>query len=127
MNLTRSRTGTVRNLSVTATSSSGLLFRQFLVGSPSIRLARERSSFTQWMNLLEPSERKVMKLRFVEQLQYHEIAAAQAIPIGTVQSRVFNAKKTLAPHLAMIQTASLAGGMYPEGAPAQSSSGWPAS
>jgi hypothetical protein len=47
------------------------------------------------MNLLEPSEREVMKLRFVEQLQYHEIAAAQAIPIGTVQSRVFNAKKTI--------------------------------
>jgi DNA-directed RNA polymerase specialized sigma24 family protein len=79
------------------------------------------------MNLLEPSEREVMKLRFVEQLQYHEIAAAQAIPIGTVQSRVFNAKKNLAPHLAMIQTASLASGMNPEGAPAQSSSGWPAS
>jgi DNA-directed RNA polymerase specialized sigma24 family protein len=40
-----------------------------------------------------------MKLRFVEQWEYHEIAAAQAIPIGTVQWRVFNAKKKLAAHL----------------------------
>ena len=40
-----------------------------------------------------------MKLRFIEQWEYHEIAAAQAIPIGTVQWRVFNAKKKLAPYL----------------------------
>jgi DNA-directed RNA polymerase specialized sigma24 family protein len=40
-----------------------------------------------------------MKLRFIEQWEYHEIAAAHAIPIGTVQWRVFNAKKKLAPHL----------------------------
>ena len=33
------------------------------------------------------------------QWDYHEIAAAQAIPIGTVQWRVFNAKKKLAPYL----------------------------
>ena len=40
-----------------------------------------------------------MSLRFIEQWQYHEIAAAQAIPIGTVQWRVFNAKKKLASYL----------------------------
>jgi DNA-directed RNA polymerase specialized sigma24 family protein len=38
-------------------------------------------------------------LRFVEEWEYHEIAAAKAIPIGTVQWRVFNAKKKLAAHL----------------------------
>jgi DNA-directed RNA polymerase specialized sigma24 family protein len=38
-------------------------------------------------------------LRFVEEWEYHEIAAAKAIPIGTVQWRVFNAKKRLATHL----------------------------
>jgi RNA polymerase sigma-70 factor, ECF subfamily len=57
--------------------------------------------FCEWMNLLQPLEREVLTLRFVEQLEYHEIAAAQAIPIGTVQSRVFNAKRKLAPHLAL--------------------------
>jgi DNA-directed RNA polymerase specialized sigma24 family protein len=38
-------------------------------------------------------------LRFVEEWEYHEIAAAKAIPIGTVQWRVFNAKKKLATRL----------------------------
>jgi RNA polymerase sigma factor (sigma-70 family) len=55
--------------------------------------------FMHWMAFLDSREREVMKLRFVEQWEYHEIAAAQAIPIGTVQWRVFNAKKKLAPHL----------------------------
>jgi RNA polymerase sigma-70 factor (ECF subfamily) len=78
------------------------------------RLAARNSSvttlfeFRQWMSLLEPCEREVMTLRFVEQWEYHEIAAAQAIPIGTVQWRVFNAKKKLAPHL---KAPSAAGGL----------------
>ncbi len=52
--------------------------------------------FLQWIALLDRREREVMKLKFIEQWEYHEIAAAQAIPIGTVQSRVFSAKKKLA-------------------------------
>jgi DNA-directed RNA polymerase specialized sigma24 family protein len=52
-----------------------------------------------WTAFLDSREREVMKLRFIEQWEYHEIAAAQDIPIGTVQWRVFNAKKKLAPHL----------------------------
>jgi RNA polymerase sigma-70 factor, ECF subfamily len=55
--------------------------------------------FHHWMAFLEPSERETLILRFVEEWEYHEIAAAKAIPIGTVQWRVFNAKKKLAPHL----------------------------
>ena len=55
--------------------------------------------FLHWMAFLDSREREVMRLRFVEQWEYHEIASAQAIPIGTVQWRVFNAKKKLAPHL----------------------------
>jgi RNA polymerase sigma-70 factor, ECF subfamily len=55
--------------------------------------------FMHWMAFLDSREREVMELRFIEQWEYHEIAAAQAIPIGTVQWRVFNAKKKLAPHL----------------------------
>ena len=55
--------------------------------------------FLHWMAFLDSRERELMTLRFVEQWEYHEIAAAQAIPIGTVQWRVFNAKKKLAPHL----------------------------
>jgi len=59
--------------------------------------------FLHWMAFLDSREREVMTLRFVEQWEYHEIASAQAIPIGTVQWRVFNAKKKLAPYLATRQ------------------------
>jgi RNA polymerase sigma-70 factor (ECF subfamily) len=55
--------------------------------------------FHAWMAFLESSEREALTLRFVEEWEYHEIAAAKNIPIGTVQWRVFNAKKKLAPHL----------------------------
>jgi DNA-directed RNA polymerase specialized sigma24 family protein len=47
-----------------------------------------------------------MTLRFVEQWEYHEIAAAKAMPIGTVQWIVFNAKKKLAPRLTAIDDGS---------------------
>jgi RNA polymerase sigma-70 factor, ECF subfamily len=59
--------------------------------------------FEHWMAFLDARERQVMTLRFVEQWEYHEIAAAHAIPIGTVQWRVFNAKKKLASVLAARQ------------------------
>ena len=55
--------------------------------------------FHYWMTFLESREREALTLRFVEEWEYHEIAAAKAIPIGTVQWRVFNAKKKLATHL----------------------------
>src|SRR3984885_6891268 len=55
--------------------------------------------FRDWMAFLESREREALTLRFVEEWEYHEIAAAKNIPIGTVQWRVFNAKKKLAPHL----------------------------
>jgi len=55
--------------------------------------------FLHWMDFLDSRERETLTLRFIEQWEYHEIAAIQAIPIGTVKSRVFHAKKKLAPHL----------------------------
>jgi RNA polymerase sigma-70 factor (ECF subfamily) len=63
------------------------------------------SEFKEWMKFLDPQEREAMTLRFVEEWEYHEIAAAKAIPIGTVQWRVFNSKKKLAGHLRPIQDA----------------------
>jgi RNA polymerase sigma-70 factor (ECF subfamily) len=58
--------------------------------------------FLHWMEFLNPREREVMTLRFVEEWEYHEIAAARNMPIGTVQWIVFNAKKKLAPRLAAV-------------------------
>jgi predicted DNA-binding protein (UPF0251 family) len=55
--------------------------------------------FHHWMAYLESREREALTLRFVEEWEYHEIAAAKNIPIGTVQWRVFNAKKKLASYL----------------------------
>src|SRR5580700_10471560 len=55
--------------------------------------------FHHWMTFLGSNEREAMTLRFVEGWEYHEIAAAKAIPIGTVQWRVFKARKKLAAHL----------------------------
>jgi RNA polymerase sigma-70 factor (ECF subfamily) len=62
--------------------------------------------FMHWMGFLNPREREVMTLRFVEQWEYHEIAAAKDMPIGTVQWIVFNAKKKLAPRLTTIDHGS---------------------
>src|SRR5690348_16491327 len=55
--------------------------------------------FRDWMAFLDSRERDIMTLRFVEELEYHEIAAVRGAPIGTVQWRIFNSKKKLARHL----------------------------
>ena len=59
--------------------------------------------FHRWMAFLDSQEREALTLRFIDECEYHEIAAAQTIPIGTAQWRVFNAKKKLAPHLKKIE------------------------
>jgi RNA polymerase sigma-70 factor, ECF subfamily len=64
---------------------------------------RPTSEFNDWMKFLDALERETMTLRFIEEWEYHEIAAAQAIPIGTVQWRVFNSKRRLAVHLSPVQ------------------------
>jgi RNA polymerase sigma-70 factor, ECF subfamily len=55
--------------------------------------------FLRWTAFLNSREQELMSLRFIEQWEYHEIAAAHSIPIGTVLWRVHNAKKKLAPYL----------------------------
>ena len=55
--------------------------------------------FLDWMSFLDTREQEALRLRFIEEWEYHEIAAAKGLPIGTIQWRVFNAKKKLAPHL----------------------------
>jgi RNA polymerase sigma-70 factor (ECF subfamily) len=62
--------------------------------------------FLDWIEFLDEREQETLRLRFIEEWEYHEIAAAQETPIGTVQWRVFNAKKKLAPHLKRRQAAA---------------------
>jgi DNA-directed RNA polymerase specialized sigma24 family protein len=59
--------------------------------------------FHRWIAVLDSQEREALTLRFIDGCEYHEIAAAQTIPIGTAQWRVFNAKKKLAVHLKRIK------------------------
>lgn len=48
------------------------------------------------LKVLEPSERDLVVLRFVEGLSYEELATALKLPLGTIKWRIFNARKKLA-------------------------------
>jgi RNA polymerase sigma-70 factor (ECF subfamily) len=75
-----------------------------LVASSKAHAATPAFEFLHWMSFLDSREREALTLRFVEQWEYHEIAAEKAIPIGTVQWRVFNAKRKLTPHLKRLES-----------------------
>ncbi len=55
----------------------------------------EASQFAEWMTYLEPAERELVRLRFIEELSYEELAIALDAPLGTIKWRLFNAKKKL--------------------------------
>ena len=48
-----------------------------------------------WLN---PEERQIMMLRYVDDLEHHEIAAVLGLPLGTVQWKVFQTTRKLAAH-----------------------------
>lgn len=54
------------------------------------------AEFAEWMAFLQADEREMLMLRYVDELEYHEIAEALGVPCGTVQWKIFNAKKKLA-------------------------------
>ncbi len=54
-----------------------------------------RLEFEAWLNLLEPAERELAWLRFVEGLSHEELAAVYAVPRGTIKSRLFYLKRKL--------------------------------
>lgn len=56
----------------------------------------EQSRLGGWLAQLEPVEREIVTLRFLDELSYDEIALALAIPIGTVKSRLFHVRRKLA-------------------------------
>jgi RNA polymerase sigma-70 factor, ECF subfamily len=58
-----------------------------------------QSDFRYWMDLLEPVERRIMMLRYSEELGYQEIATALGIPLGTVKWKIFSAKERLGAEL----------------------------
>ena len=78
-----------------------------MVAANTAQAATPAFEFHHWMAFLDSREREALTLRFIEEWEYHEIAAAKAIPVGTVQWRVFNAKKKLAPHLKRAESTTL--------------------
>jgi RNA polymerase sigma-70 factor, ECF subfamily len=54
------------------------------------------SQLQDWLSYLEPAERDLIVLRFVEELSYEELALALTLPLGTVKWRLFQAKQKLA-------------------------------
>ena len=69
--------------------------------SPESRLLREqrRDQLQRAIESLSPKEREVLILREYEELAYREIAEMVGIPIGTVMSRLYSARKALAHRL----------------------------
>jgi RNA polymerase sigma-70 factor (ECF subfamily) len=47
------------------------------------------------LRALEPAERDLVVLRFVEGLSYEELAIALKLPLGTIKWRIFNARKKI--------------------------------
>lgn len=53
------------------------------------------SQMGEWLSYLEPEERELVRLRFVEELSYEELAVVFEAPLGTIKWRLFNARKKL--------------------------------
>ncbi|MGJ5818072.1 RNA polymerase sigma factor [Paludibaculum fermentans] len=53
-------------------------------------------AMAEWLRWLHAEDRELVLLRFVQGLEYHEIAEVLGTPTGTVQWRLFNIKKRLA-------------------------------
>jgi RNA polymerase sigma-70 factor, ECF subfamily len=60
----------------------------------------QRRVIDQALSMLSPDARVVIALRDGQGLEYHEIASVLGIPIGTVESRIFRARRQLRPMLA---------------------------
>ena len=49
----------------------------------------------EMLDKLNPKYRKLIQLRFFEELSYEEIAATLQLPLGTVKAQLFRAKELL--------------------------------
>lgn len=60
-----------------------------------LELRETRDTLQQAIDLLDPPHRTTVLLRFTDEMSYSDIAAATGVSIGTVMSRLFNAKRKL--------------------------------
>ncbi len=78
--------------------------RHLAAGDDSVELqAIRRQAIDRALAALPVDLRTPVVLRDVEGLEYHEIAEAMDIPIGTVMSRIFRARRRLRPLLSEVR------------------------
>ena len=65
-----------------------------LLESPGVPLD-DRLAIERALAALSPADREIVMLRHFDGLSYAELAAALEVPVGTVMSRLFNARKRL--------------------------------
>ena len=65
-----------------------------LIESPALPVD-ERLAIERALAALSPADRELVTLRHFDGLSYAELAASLEIPLGTVMSRLFNARKRL--------------------------------
>lgn len=68
-----------------------------------------RRAIDQALAALPEDLRIVITLRDIQGLEYHEIATAMNVPMGTVESRVFRARRRLRPMLAPLMNREKSG------------------
>jgi RNA polymerase sigma-70 factor, ECF subfamily len=65
-----------------------------LLESPGVRVD-DRMAIEQALAALSPTDRETVMLRHLDGLSYAELAASLQVPVGTVMSRLSNARKRL--------------------------------
>jgi RNA polymerase sigma-70 factor, ECF subfamily len=60
---------------------------------------REESDIFDWMQVLDPGEREICLMRYMDDLEYEAIAGALQLPMGTVKWKLHQIKKKMAVHL----------------------------
>lgn len=88
-------------------------------GSSVEQTVMHRQALDRALASLPARMRAAVVLRDVEGLEYQEIAAALGVPVGTVMSRLFRARRLLRPMLAELRDTAVAGeaGSEPSRAP----------
>ena len=82
-----------RNISLDAEGEHGAVWQVAVDDNPLDRI--ELRELVQQVSRLPAEQREVLLLAAIEELRYEEIAAALAIPIGTVMSRLYRARDKL--------------------------------
>jgi len=71
-----------------------------------------RQAIDRALAALSTEARAVVILRDIQGLEYHEIAAITGVPIGTVESRLFRARRRLRPLLEPIRACAKPGAVF---------------